>query len=738
MEQLRRMLEGLDGKVEQDLTNMKEQQVPTRGQRKEAQHQPTSVLAEGPTLPREWEQLHSIKNEEAAAHNTQNDNKNKVHSDAKQTAEEDDGNTGNKYLKYKNAQVDPEADSPSTDEQHIGDIEMVEGVHEADGGTYEETTKNRTAVSTRSISLRGRTTERRILTANRLGSNVKKVGTSDEPPREEGNNIEERDNSSEPSPGGKNKTANVPVKLRSTSPKRHPPAEWELATGTEEIQTMQKLMKTCTTDEKARSRSPTRTSTRQSRKEGRRAMQQFMHHYYKAPSGDKLDGVSGNIIEKEVAMDSASMSDANADHEMTQVDTAEDNEDLESCVYMGSLPPTDHGFPIETWMGVLGGTITDVEANGHCGWYASYAALSNVSTGLVPPSSTIVKQVNELKKQVINGMIANLVDEAQLRPEELAVELEASGNEDVLDSSLEIQIRAIAAHYVDQRKKSVRTEVSKEFWVRPTHLQAMAMHARETVYVLDMDPQGMARLQAYAYKNETMPNGGPIETGITEALDSGKAIGMLQDMVGEGILPTVMVLRWNKSGNHFQAVTYDAERYQCYSDNMEEMLAKTNMILAKHGRAELDRVPYDQHKTAKAATKELKAISRATSATKKEEDVTTTDEGDVQTQEAQLNSKSPRHIAKAEDRLDNTITLDEDSACINDVQSSKKVRPGVSSQENLPGQVEHQNIADQHQEQVSVSDNSHNASGYSDEEGKLPDNADVRVRLPPSDDRARQ
>ncbi|KAE8998830.1 hypothetical protein PR003_g18254 [Phytophthora rubi] len=41
----------------------------------------------------------------------------------------------------------------------------------------------------------------------------------------------------------------------------------------------------------------------------------------------------------------------------------------------------------------------------------------------------------------------------------------------------------------------------------------------------------MARLQAYAYKNKNMPIGGPIETGTTEALDSGKAFGLLQDML---------------------------------------------------------------------------------------------------------------------------------------------------------------------------------------------------------------
>jgi len=43
--------------------------------------------------------------------------------------------------------------------------------------------------------------------------------------------------------------------------------------------------------------------------------------------------------------------------------------------------------------------------------------------------------------------------------------------------------------------------VPMHFWVRPAHIKAMAMHARETVYVLDVQDSGRAWMQAYAYQD---------------------------------------------------------------------------------------------------------------------------------------------------------------------------------------------------------------------------------------------
>ncbi|KAG2970568.1 hypothetical protein PC118_g16789 [Phytophthora cactorum] len=52
-----------------------------------------------------------------------------------------------------------------------------------------------------------------------------------------------------------------------------------------------------------------------------------------------------------------------------------------------------------------------------------------------------------------------------------------------------------------ERRKSVDALVHKSFWVRAAHLKAMAMHAREQVFVLDVSPNGAARIQMYAYRD---------------------------------------------------------------------------------------------------------------------------------------------------------------------------------------------------------------------------------------------
>lgn len=73
----------------------------------------------------------------------------------------------------------------------------------------------------------------------------------------------------------------------------------------------------------------------------------------------------------------------------------------------------------------------------------------------------------------------------------------------------------------------------------------------------------------------------------------------------------VMILQWEISGNHFQAVTYDKERHKCYSDLFQAMTKTRNDILSKNGYRKLDADPYDTRKTSNAATRELKAIRRA-------------------------------------------------------------------------------------------------------------------------------
>ncbi|KAE9214468.1 hypothetical protein PF002_g17664 [Phytophthora fragariae] len=238
----------------------------------------------------------------------------------------------------------------------------------------------------------------------------------------------------------------------------------------------------------------------------------------------------------------------------------------------------------------------DVAGNGHCGWLAGYAALYNATTGLLQPVEEVVEATNMRKKDILNGMVATFVEEVRLHPENLDAELEQSGIRSLQAVPQEVRICALANHYAAQRAKSVKSAASTHFWVHPSHTKGMAIHARETIYVLDVDAVGNARMQAYAYSSVALPE---------------------DDCFDTGILPPVLVLRWQVTGNHFQAVVYDDERYEGYLRNLTELSKRRNDIVAKHGWAKMDFIQYNAVKTAKAVTKQLRLLRKASKASER-------------------------------------------------------------------------------------------------------------------------
>jgi hypothetical protein len=108
------------------------------------------------------------------------------------------------------------------------------------------------------------------------------------------------------------------------------------------------------------------------------------------------------------------------------------------------------------------------------------------------------------------------------------------------------------------------------------------------------------------------------ETGTVTPMESRTALTMLAEMTINGVLPPVLVLRWRETGNHFQAVTYEGRKHAAYADNLPAMAAVRNGIRSKFGEQQLDAVPYDAIKNAKAAALTLKSIRRANKATKED------------------------------------------------------------------------------------------------------------------------
>ncbi|KAE9274482.1 hypothetical protein PR003_g29596 [Phytophthora rubi] len=145
----------------------------------------------------------------------------------------------------------------------------------------------------------------------------------------------------------------------------------------------------------------------------------------------------------------------------------------------------------------------------------------------------------------------------------------------------------------------------------------MAQYARETVYVLDVREHDSTWLQAYAYAEAADQGGEAVETGTVTPMDTRVAMKMLHDMVANGVMPPCMVLQWRETGNHFQALTYDEEKYKTYADNLPAMVSTRNSIRVQHGEQALDAVPYDELKNARAAAQTLKVIRKKSKVTMK-------------------------------------------------------------------------------------------------------------------------
>ncbi|KAG2816731.1 hypothetical protein PC110_g15020 [Phytophthora cactorum] len=150
-------------------------------------------------------------------------------------------------------------------------------------------------------------------------------------------------------------------------------------------------------------------STRRTQRQGAEGLKQFNAIW----TGD-VDGVGDAVKETEVTMPNLSSS---------QMEGQVDND----CGIIGDLPPTDPGMPLTKWIELFSGVIADVAATGQCRWLAFYAALRNTTEGLNPPTEPTATAANELKKQVLNGMIANLADEARINKGDTVAEKKASG-----------------------------------------------------------------------------------------------------------------------------------------------------------------------------------------------------------------------------------------------------------------------------------------------------------------------
>ncbi|KAG1709906.1 hypothetical protein DVH05_016920 [Phytophthora capsici] len=137
----------------------------------------------------------------------------------------------------------------------------------------------------------------------------------------------------------------------------------------------------------------------------------------------------------------------------------------------------------------------------------------------------------------------------------------------------------------------------------------MVMHARQNVYVLDVDPVGTTRMQAYSSRTVQGRDGDSFES--VHHIPTTTALTLLKELTGAGILPLVLVLRWRSDGNHFQAVTYEEEKYKNYSRRQQELESLRIAILAKHQCKSPNMAQRDPEGLAKIAAKVLRELRKA-------------------------------------------------------------------------------------------------------------------------------
>ncbi|KAF4148956.1 hypothetical protein GN958_ATG01872 [Phytophthora infestans] len=404
---------------------------------------------------------------------------------------------------------------------------------------------------------------------------------------------------------------------RATSPKRKLPTAKEAEDRPSKERRQETRIPQGNTRQEARSESPNKRSSVRRGSGDSSCRQQYIHLFLeKTLNKTELEWKNMTAEDGGIAVTAAppqlpgstgiSLKKDQSDAELTDRSYKE-----EECRITKILPATNEGKHFNAWMALVGGTIVDVAATGHCGWIAGYAALKNIAEGLLHPGSKLADDINLFKKDVLNGMLANLQDEFAAYPSDLDTELEESGIRTPKDSPFEVRACGLANHYVAQRNKSIKATVSTHYWVRPAHLKGMAIHARQPIYVLDVEEDGRARMQAYSYKRMRGRAGDLFDSGVAQLLTTTVATEMLQDLMAAGILPAILILRWQEQGNHFQAVNDGPERFERYSGQMVEIALRRSEILLKHGIAALDNIQRDQERLTATTAKVLRELRRA-------------------------------------------------------------------------------------------------------------------------------
>lgn len=222
---------------------------------------------------------------------------------------------------------------------------------------------------------------------------------------------------------------------------------------------------------------------------------------------------------------------------------------------------------LETWINTIGGRVTDVEANGQCGWLALYAAAHNVEHDELEMTAKTILEATQWKKRVLNVLLASLNQLVEAKVIDLTTEQGAQYSSDNKQTTCP-SVDALAMYWDAERRRSVDIPVPESCWVNMTVLHGATLFLREPVYVLDVHEDGNAHLGMYAYRREAGINGKSVDMPFFVNIHADKGLQLLKTLRANEVRPVMLILTRkvhsdNENGppaimNHFKAVTFSS------------------------------------------------------------------------------------------------------------------------------------------------------------------------------------
>jgi hypothetical protein len=246
-----------------------------------------------------------------------------------------------------------------------------------------------------------------------------------------------------------------------------------------------------------------------------------------------------------------------------------------------TLNSRDAGQPLEIWLDLLDGKITDVDGNGQCGWLAFYAALNNIKASKLRLNAESVNDATILKAKVLRLMISRANDARDSGRFDYSWVAGLVDDISTADTPEPDKWLLWVDAMLDQCATTVDCQVPIRQWVSSAHIEAMAMLIREPILVIDMILPSTAYVQVYAYR--VMPNqrNELMEEGCCFPMTSPQAARLIHSFRRARLFPLVLLLHRTDTGNHFQAVTYKPALYD--DDAPDNPIDLRNQIMEANG-----------------------------------------------------------------------------------------------------------------------------------------------------------